>query len=41
MPIIPNILVKGKGKNKVNKIIVGIIKLKLKKNSEKLGKKLT
>jgi hypothetical protein len=39
-PIIPDILIKGEGKNKVNEVIEGMVKLKLEKDSEKLGEKL-
>jgi len=41
MSIIPNILIKGNGKDKINKVIEEIVKLKLKKDSEKLREKLT
>jgi hypothetical protein len=39
-PIIPDILIEGKGKNKVNEVIEGMVMLKLEKDSEKLGEKL-
>ncbi len=41
IPIIPETLTEGKGKDKVNKVTARIAKLNIKKDSNKLAKKLT